>query len=94
MAQQMYSGIPGSQAVSNNVWSIPCNSTFQVTLTVNGTNFTIRERDTIQKQSNGTCFGVVTGGAQNVSEFGAPFLRNVYTYVVAILVAQITVDSV
>jgi len=83
MAQQIYSGIPGSQAVSNNVWSLPCNSTFQVTLTVSGANFTIRERDTIQKNSNGTCFGAVTGGAQNLAQVGAPFLRNVYTYVIA-----------
>jgi hypothetical protein len=68
----MYSKIPGSQAVSDTTWSLPCNSTFQITMTVNGTSFTIRERDTIQKKSNGTCFGVVTGGAQNISQVGAP----------------------
>ena len=93
MAQQIYSRIPGSQNVSANTWSLPCNSTFQITLIVSGTNFTIRERDTIQKQSNGTCFGAVTGGAQNVSEVGAPFLRNVYTYVFCRTCRLITFNS-
>jgi len=93
VAQQIYRGIPGSQAVSNSVWSLPCNSTFQVTLTFSGANFTITERDTIQKDSNGTCFGAVTGGAQNLAQVGAPFLRNVYTYVIAYLLPIIDINS-
>jgi len=80
-ARQIYSGIPGSQAISNTSWSLPCNSTFPLTLTFAGRPFTMYERDTIVKQANGTCTGVVTGGAQMIGKVGAPFLRNVYTFV-------------
>ncbi len=84
MASQIYSGVPGSQAVSGTVWSLPCNSTFSLTLTFGGKPFTMSERDTIVKSPNGTCTGVVTGGAQGLAQVGAPFMRNVYTYVVSI----------
>ena len=80
MARLLYSGVPGSSAVSSTVWSIPCNSTFPITLTFGTTPFVINERDTIVKLSNGTCRGVVTGGAQGMAQVGAPFMRNVYTY--------------
>jgi len=83
MARVLYSGIPGSRAVTSTVWSIPCNSTFPITLTFEHKPFVINERDSIVKLANGTCRGVVTGGARdNVAQVGAPFLRNVYTYVV------------
>jgi hypothetical protein len=52
-------------------------------LNLNGKSFTISERDTIKKLSNGTCHGAVIGGAQGMALVGAPFLRNVYTYVLA-----------
>jgi hypothetical protein len=84
MASQIYSGVPGSQAVTGTVWSLPCNSTFSLTLTFGGKPFTMSERDTIVKLPNGTCTGVVTGGAQGLAQVGAPFMRNVYTYVVSI----------
>jgi len=82
MALRIYSGVPGSQAVSDTEWSLPCSSKFPITLTFAGKPFTISERDTIIRLSNGTCRGVVTGGAQEIAQVGAPFLRNVYTYVV------------
>jgi len=81
MARLLYSGVPGSSAVTSTVWSIPCNSTFPITLTFGDKPFMINERDSIVKLANGTCHGVVTGGAQDVAQVGAPFLRNVYTYV-------------
>jgi len=82
VAQKIYSCIPGSYPVSNTVWSIPCNSTFPVTLTFGGKPFTMSERDTIKKFSNGTCHGAITGGAHKLGQVGAPFLRNFYTYVI------------
>ena len=82
VARQIYSGTPGAQAISNTEWSIPCNSMFPISLTFGGKLFTINERDTILRQSSGTCTGVVTGGAtQAIGKVGAPFLRNVYTFV-------------
>lgn len=45
----------------------------------------IYERDTIVNQPDGTCHGVVTGGSDQLSRVGAPFLRNVYTYVIPYL---------
>ena len=77
----MYAGIPGSQAISGNAWSLPCNSKFPVTLTFGGTQFAISERDTIVLLPNGTCQGAVTGGAQDIGKVGSPFMRNFYTYV-------------
>jgi len=85
MASQIYSGIPGSQFISSNSWSLPCNSKFSITLTFGGKRFTISERDTIVKASDGTCNGVVTGGAQGLVQIGAPFMRNVYTCVIPYL---------
>ncbi|KDR84360.1 hypothetical protein GALMADRAFT_151288 [Galerina marginata CBS 339.88] len=79
LARQIYSQIQGSQAVSDTVWSLPCTSKFPITLTFGGKAFAINEPDTIVKQTDGTCHGVVTGGAQAISQIGAPFLRNVYT---------------
>jgi len=79
MAQKIYSCIKGSQPVSDTVWSIPCDSKFPVTLTFSGKPFTIYERDTIKKHSDGTCHGVVTGGADKIAAVGAPFMRNFYT---------------
>ena len=82
MARQLYSGVPGSNSITNTEWSIPCNSTFPITLAFGDKSFVMNERDSIVKLANGTCRGVVTGGAQNnVAQVGAPFLRNVYTYV-------------
>jgi hypothetical protein len=78
-ASQIYAVIPGSQALSSNTWSLPCSSSFPITLTFGGKAFTLSERDTIVKLSNGSCQGVVTGGAQTVGKVGAPFMRNVYT---------------
>lgn len=78
-ATQLYAGVPGSQAISNAHWSIPCTSKFPITLTFSGTPFTINERDTIVKQADGSCIGVVSGGAQLIGRVGAPFMRNVYT---------------
>jgi Eukaryotic aspartyl protease len=82
VARQIYSGTPGAQAISDTEWSIPCNSVFPISLTFGGKPFTITERDTIIQQSSGLCTGVVTGGAtQAIGKVGAPFLRNVYTFV-------------
>jgi len=51
-------------------------------LTFGGKLFTITERDTILQPSPGVCLGVVTGGAtEAIGKLGAPFLRNVYTFV-------------
>jgi len=83
MARLLYAGVPGSSAVTSTVWSIPCNSTFPITLTFGGKPFVVNERDSIIRQANGTCHGVVTGGAQETAQVGAPFMRNVYTYVVS-----------
>jgi len=85
VARQIYAGTPGAQAISDTLWSIPCNSTFQITLTFAGKPFTIDERDTILKGPYGTCTGVITGGATGIGKVGAPFLRNVYTYVASFL---------
>jgi len=81
MARLVYAVVPGSSAVTNTEWSIPCNSTFPITLTFGDKSFVITERDSIVMLANGTCRGVVTGGAQDIAQVGAPFLRNVYTYV-------------
>ncbi|KIK00701.1 hypothetical protein K443DRAFT_597494 [Laccaria amethystina LaAM-08-1] len=78
-AAQLYAGIPGSQAISSTLFSLPCSSKFPITLTFGGTPFTINERDTIVKQADGSCTGVVTGGATTIGKVGAPFMRNVYT---------------
>ena len=85
VARQIYAGTPGAQAISDTLWSIPCNSTFQITLTFAGKPITIDERDTILKGPYGTCTGVITGGATGIGKVGAPFLRNVYTYVASFL---------
>ena len=86
VARQIYSGTPGAQAISSTLWSIPCNSTFPISLTFAGKPFKIDERDTIIQQIDGTCTGVVTGGAtQGIGKVGAPFLRNFYTYVSSFL---------
>jgi hypothetical protein len=80
VARDIYSGVQGARAISETSWSLPCNSTFPITLTFGGIPFTISERDTIIQQSYGTCTGVVTGGATpEIGKVGAPFLRNVYT---------------
>jgi hypothetical protein len=81
VAFQIYSNTPGAKSISATQWSIPCNSTFPITLTFAGVPFTIVERDTIVLQSYGTCTGVVTGGATTIGKVGAPFMRNVYTLV-------------
>jgi hypothetical protein len=60
---------------------MPCDSKFPVTLTFGGKPFAIDERDTIQKLSDGTCKGVITGGGDQIASVGAPFIRNFYTYV-------------
>ena len=39
------------------------------------------ERNTIVRKSDGTCVGVVTGGATTIGKVGAPFMRTVYTFV-------------
>ena len=93
MASQIYSGIPGSQLISNNAWSIPCNSKFSITLTFGAKRFTIPERDTIIKLSDGTCNGVVTGGAQGLAQIGSPFMRNVYTYVIPYMASHCDIVS-
>ena len=86
VARQIYSGTPGAQAISSTLWSIPCDSTFPISLTFAGKPFKIDERDTIIQQADGTCTGVVTGGAsQAIGKVGAPFLRNFYTYVSSFL---------
>ena len=85
VAHQIYAGTPGAQVISDTLWSIPCNSTFQITLTFAGQPFTIYERDTILKGPYGICTGVITGGARGIGKVGAPFLRNVYTYVTSSL---------
>jgi hypothetical protein len=79
VAFQIYSNTPGAQPISTTQWSIPCNSTFPITLTFGGVPFTIVGRDTIIRQAYGTCTGVVTGGATTFGKVGAPFMRNVYT---------------
>jgi len=91
-ATSIYNGIAGSRQLADNKWSIPCNSTFPVTLTFAGKPFTIYERDTIQKQPDGSCNGAVVGGAGAVGKIGAPFLRNVYTQFAAAKAANGTVS--
>ena len=82
VARQIYSGIQGAQAISDTEWSIPCELMFTISLSFGGKLFTITERDTILRQSSGSCTGVVTGGAtQGIGQVGAPFLRNFYTFV-------------
>jgi hypothetical protein len=81
MANLIYASIAGSVALANDVWSLPCTSTFQITLNFGGTPFTMSERDSVVRLSNGTCRGAVTGGAQGIAKVGSPFMRNVYTYV-------------
>jgi len=79
VANQIYSGTAGAKPISATEWSIPCNATFPITLTFAGTAFTISNRDTVVRQSYGTCTGVVTGGATGIGKVGAPFMRTVYT---------------
>jgi len=79
IAFQIYSNTPGAKSISATQWSIPCKSTFPITLTFAGVPFTIVGRDTVVLQSYGTCTGVVTGGATTIGKVGAPFMRNVYT---------------
>ena len=81
VARQIYSKTPGAQPISDTQWSIPCNTTFPITLTFAGVPFTIVGRDTIVKTSYGTCTGVITGGATSYGKVGAPFMRSVYTFV-------------
>ena len=84
LATAIYAGVPGSQAISNNRWSVPCNASFPLQLSFGGKPFTIDERDTIVKNADGSCTGAVTGGAGEIAQVGAPFLRTVYTYVAVI----------
>jgi len=79
VARQIYSNTPGAKPISDTQWSIPCNSTFPITLTFAGKPFTIVGSDTIVKTAYGTCTGVVTGGATTFGKVGAPFMRSVYT---------------
>jgi hypothetical protein len=79
VASQIYAGIPQAKALSETLWSIPCNTSFALTLTFAGKPFTMSERDTLVKQADGSCTGVVTGGAAEIGKVGAPFLRTVYT---------------
>ena len=89
VARQIYSGTPGAQAISDTQWSIPCNSTFPISLTFGGKLFMVTERDTILRPSPGVCIGVVTGGTtQAIGKVGAPFLRNVYTFVPVFTIIQ------
>ena len=82
VASQIYAGTPGAQAISDTEWSIPCGSTFPISLTFGGKLFMITERDSILQPTPGVCTGIVTGGAtQAIGKVGAPFLRNVYTFV-------------
>ena len=81
LASAIYAGVPGSKAISNNRWSVPCNASFPLQLGFGGKPFTINERDTIVKNADGSCTGAVTGGAREIAHLGAPFMRNVYTYV-------------
>ena len=55
VAHQIHSGIPDTKATSAISWSLPCNSTFPITLRFAGRPFTMYERDTIVKQVDGTC---------------------------------------
>ena len=49
----------------------------------------VTERDTILRPSPGVCIGVVTGGTtQAIGKVGAPFLRNVYTFVPVFTIIQ------
>jgi hypothetical protein len=79
VANQIYAATAGAQPISATQWSIPCDSTFPITLTFGGVPFTIVERDTVVKQSYGICIGVITGGAETIGKIGAPFMRSVYT---------------
>ena len=81
MAQKIYSCIKVAKQISDTTWSMPCDSKFPITLTFCGKPFTIDERDTIKQQPDGSCHGVVTGGADKVGAVGAAFMRNFYTYV-------------
>jgi hypothetical protein len=89
VARQIYSGTPGAQVISDTQWSIPCDSKLPISLTFGGKLFMINERDTILQPTPGVCIGVVTGGAtQAIGKVGAPFLRNVYTFVLVFPITQ------
>jgi hypothetical protein len=83
--RKIYSCVKASHLISDTVWSIPCDSKFPITLTFGGRSFKIDERDTVKKLADGTCHGVVSGGADKVAAVGVPFMRNFYTYVVVCL---------
>jgi len=80
IASTVYGTVPGATAVSDSQWSIPCNSSFPLTLTFGGKPFNLNERDTIRKDSSsGICYGAIQAGPGAIYKVGAPFLRNVYT---------------
>jgi len=94
VAKQIYSATLGAFPISDTEWSIPCNSTFPITLTFGGVPFTIVGRDTIVRQPQGKCTGVITGGAQTFGKVGAPFMRNFYTQFAATISGNTTTFKV
>jgi len=80
VVRSLYSQVSGAAPLpsNSNRYTVPCDTSFPMTLMFGGKNFTMDPRDSISVEG-GQCFGTVEVASGNVYQIGSPFLRNVYT---------------
>jgi hypothetical protein len=91
VVKSVYSQVSGAAPLpsNSNRYTVPCDTSFSITLTFDGKNFTMDPRDSISVEGD-QCFGTVEAASGNVYQIGSPFLRNVYTYVFPFFLMEVT----
>ncbi|EIW85995.1 acid protease [Coniophora puteana RWD-64-598 SS2] len=77
-----YKAVDGAKDNGDGTYAVPCQASFNATITLGGTAFPLAAGTLVLKQDDGTCVGAVSsGGAATSSHWvlGEAFLRNVYS---------------
>ncbi|KAF9077357.1 aspartic peptidase domain-containing protein [Rhodocollybia butyracea] len=86
-ARMIYTTIPGSQrqttvsSLGSTIYSLPCNTTMQLTLTFGTVSVTLTEAQLVHNLGNSTCQGVLQEwAAENVTEYflGSTLMSKIY----------------
>lgn len=79
---QLHTAVSGAQKQTDGTWHVPCNTSFQLVVSVTGFDVTLNPTDLLYRydpQQPTMCLSQIFAATDGIARFGTSFMHNVYT---------------